>query len=96
MRIVFCGTLALAFFAVASLAQTVDEAIEIAQSQGVCDPFGVASASVGVDGTIFAKCNEDVTAIVPLLGGLAPVLGLGATAAVASALQGGNATPDTQ
>ncbi|WP_296423055.1 hypothetical protein [Yoonia sp.] len=77
-------------------AQEIVDPIAIVQASGVCAPFGVASATAAPDGTIRAVCNDDATAFVPLLGGLGPVLGAGAAVAVASAVSGGNATPDTQ
>lgn len=77
------------------LAQDAD-VIAAAEASGACGPFGVASAAVDVEGRIRVICNEDATAFVPLLGGLAPALGLGAAATVLSALAGGNSTPDTR
>ncbi len=86
----------LAFAGLPALAQDAPDLIAIAQSQGACGPFGVATAVLDAEGVLRVTCNEDATAFVPLLGGLAPVLGLGAAATVAAALAGGNATPDTQ
>ena len=77
-------------------AQSIPEAIAIAEAQGVCGPFGVASAIIDAEGIIQATCNEDVTGFVPLLGGLGPALGLGAIATFAAAIADGNSTPDTQ
>lgn len=77
-------------------AQNANDLIAIAEAQGACGPFGVATAVLDADGALRVTCNEDATAFVPLLGGLAPVLGLGAAATVAAALAGGNATPDTR
>lgn len=65
-------------------------------ADSTCAPFGVVAAEIAPDGILRVTCNEDATAFVPLLGGLAPALGLGAAAAAAAALAGGNATPDTQ
>lgn len=88
----------LAMSVIASVAHTqaVTDPVAIAEAQGVCGPFGVQSATIDVDGTIRAICNEDATAFAPLLGGLGPALGAGAAAAVAAAIANGNATPDTQ
>ncbi len=86
----------LAFTGLPVSAQDAPDLIAIAQSQGACGPFGVATAVLDAEGALRVTCNEDATAFVPLLGGLAPVLGLGAAATVAAALAGGNATPDTQ
>lgn len=80
----------------AAFAQSAQGPVLIAQQSGVCMPFGVATATVAADGTIRAICNEDATAFVPLLGALAPTLGAGVAVAVAAALSGGNATPDTR
>ncbi len=77
-------------------AQDTADLIAVAEGQGACGPFGVATAVLGADGALRVTCNDDATAFVPLLGGLAPVLGLGAAATVAAALAGGNATPDTR
>lgn len=68
----------------------------VAEMQGACVPFGVASARLGGDGTIRVVCNADATAFAPLLGGLGPALGAGAAAMAVAAISNGNATPDTQ
>ncbi|MBE0412425.1 hypothetical protein [Yoonia sp.] len=80
----------------AVLAQTVPDPVAVAEENGICAPFGVASASLAADGTVQAVCNTDATAFVPLLGALGPALTAGAAVAVAAAVSGGNATPDTQ
>lgn len=77
-------------------AQGVPDLVALAEAQGACVPFGVATAVLDSDGALRVTCNEDATAFVPLLGGLGPLLGLGAAATVASAIAGGNATPDTR
>jgi hypothetical protein len=77
-------------------AQGAPDLVAIAEAQGACVPFGVATAVLDSEGALRVTCNEDATAFVPLIGGLGPVLGLGAAATVASAIAGGNATPDTQ
>ena len=79
-----------------SFGQSLVDPVAIAEAQGVCAPAPVATATLDVEGVIRATCAEDATAFVPLLGGLAPVLGLGAAATAISALSGGNSTPDTQ
>ena len=68
----------------------------LAQAQGVCVPFGVASARFDDAGVLRVICAEDATAFVPVLGGLAPLLGAGGIAVLAAAVAGGNSTPDTQ
>lgn len=88
---------ALAMFASTSVvAQSTFDPVAVAEAQGVCAPFGVNTAVMDAQGVIRVTCNEDATAFVPLLGGLAPVLGLSAVATAAAAIAGGNATPDTQ
>ncbi|PUB12117.1 hypothetical protein DFP92_11193 [Yoonia sediminilitoris] len=77
-------------------AQTLQDPIAIAEAQGACAPFGVKTAIFDDQGSIRVTCNEDATAFVPLLGGLAPLVGLGAVATVAAAISGGNATPNTR
>lgn len=97
MRSVMLGSIfLLSVWMNASLAQPLIDPLAVAQASGVCAPFGVASASLKADGTIRATCNEDATAFVPLLGALGPVLGAGTALALAAAVSGGNATPDTQ
>lgn len=89
---VLCGAL----IASALHAQTIGGPIDVAEAQGVCGVFGVASATLDSDGAIRVVCNEDATAFAPLLGGLGPALGAGAAVVVAAAVANGNATPDTQ
>lgn len=96
MRVAVIGTIILGVLASQVSAQSAIDPVAVAEAQGVCAPFGVASATLTPDGAIRAVCNEDATAFVPLLGGLGPALGVGAAAAVAAAVAGGNATPDTQ
>lgn len=95
-KYLICGTVVCAAIATGVQAQPAFDPVAIAEAQGVCAPFGVASASMDADGTIRAVCNEDATAFAPLLGGLGPALGAGAAVAVAAAVANGNATPDTQ
>jgi len=71
-------------------------ALALAQAQGLCVPFGVAYAGFDAAGVLQVTCEDDATAFVPLLGGLAPLLGAGGVAAMAAAIAGGNSTPDTQ
>lgn len=80
----------------AAAAQQTLDPIAIAQAQGVCVPFGVASAQFDDAGVLRVICEEDATAFVPVLGGLAPLLGAGGIAALAAAVAAGNSTPDTQ
>lgn len=77
-------------------AQEVPDPIVIAEAQGACTPFGVATARFDDAGVLLVTCEDDATAFVPLLGGLAPLLGAAGAAAVAAAVAGGNSTPDTQ
>lgn len=77
-------------------AQDLLDPIAIAEAQGACVPFGVATARFDDAGVLLVTCEDDATAFVPLLGGLAPLLGAAGAAAVAAAVAGGNSTPDTQ
>ncbi len=77
-------------------AQDTQDPIAIAEAQGACVPFGVATARFDDAGVLFVTCEEDATAFVPLLGGLAPLLGAAGAAAIAASVAGGNSTPDTQ
>lgn len=77
-------------------AQQLQDPVAIAEAQGVCVPFGVADARFDAAGVLQVTCEDDATAFVPLLGGLAPLLGAGGIAALAAAISGGNSTPDTQ
>ena len=97
MRTAFgLGFVLVAVFPAFVSAQSLTTPIAIAEAQGTCGPFGVASAVLDSEGVIRVTCNEDATAFVPLLGGLGPVLGLGVAATVAGAIAGGNSTPDTR
>ncbi|WP_341366851.1 hypothetical protein [Yoonia sp. BS5-3] len=77
-------------------AQQLPDPVALAEAQGVCVPFGVASARFDDAGVLRVTCADDATAFVPILGGLAPLLGAGGVAAIAAAIAGGNSTPDTQ
>lgn len=90
------GILAALTLSMPAHAQENADLIAIAEAQGACGVFGVASANRAPDGSITVVCNEDATAFAPLLGGLAPTLGIGLATALAAALAGGNSTPNTQ
>ncbi|MEJ6403691.1 hypothetical protein [Yoonia sp. 2307UL14-13] len=91
----FVTLCAILFGALPCLAQDRPDPALVAATQGVCEPFGVAAARYAPDGHIAVTCNEDATAFVPILGGVAPALGL-AAAVLAQSIAGGNATPDTR
>ncbi|WP_373635233.1 hypothetical protein [Yoonia sp. SS1-5] len=77
-------------------AQDLQDPTIVARLNAACEPLGVAGAVVSEPGVIRVTCGEDATAFVPLLGGLAPLVGAGVVTAIASGLTGGNTTPDTQ
>ena len=94
---------AAALFASPVVAQTApvgsdQSAFEQATAAGVCGDAGVATAIFVNPGEISVTCLEDATAVVPLLGGLAPFLlgGAAAVALAATAAGDGGTTPDTQ
>lgn len=72
-----------------------EEAFRIATESGICGDAGVAAAIFNAESIVEATCN-DATAFLPLAGGLAPLLGLGAGVLALAATAGGSATPDTQ
>lgn len=77
-----------------ALALTKEDAIRIATEKGVCDPLVVTDASLVEGGKIKATCGE-ATGFVPLLGGLAPALGIGAAGVAAVAAAGGSSGTTT-
>jgi hypothetical protein len=95
---------ALSLIAIPVLAQAggfspESSALEVANNSGVCGELGVLDATLQADGTVAVVCNEDPTAFLPLAGGLGPLLGLGAAAAVvgiAASSDDNGATSDTQ
>lgn len=81
------------------LATSDQSAFDQATAAGVCGAAGVATAVFVNPAEISVTCNEDeATAFVPLLGGLAPLLlgGAAAVALAATAAGDGGTTPDTQ
>jgi len=86
--------------ATSAFAQTQSQAdlIALATANGACPDTSVATAVLNAeDNTLAVTCNEDVVAFVPLLGGFAPVLGLGAAAAAGvAALANSGSTSDSQ
>lgn len=83
--------------ATSAFAQT--DLIALATANGACPDTSVATAVLNAeDNTLAVTCNEDVVAFVPLLGGFAPVLGLGAAAVagVAALANSGSSTSDSQ
>ncbi len=84
------------------------EAMQIAVNSAACGDRVISSARWSEDRSqVLVRCGtqrlaaatgEEVTGFVPLLGGLGPALGIGATvvAAGVAAAGGGGSTPDTQ
>ena len=70
---------------------------EVAVLLGVCGDRDVVDARWVEEDLIGYRCADEVTAFVPLIGGLAPLLGAAAAAAaVAAAGDAGSSTSDTQ
>ena len=78
------------------LPRSDDPLIQAAVDSGACGETFVATAVLSPTGRIEVTCAADVVGFVPLLGGLGPTLaGTAIAAAVAAAVGGGGATPDT-